>query len=342
MSIDPKSTSLRPVIGLDIGRSSVKAVTRTRNGNGPHKLAFPAVVANAFDISTESEQTRAAIETVTINERSYFYGDTAAIQTRADIDSGLRDDWIFTDEHKALFLGAIKRLKHEGLDRSDEALVVVGLPGKLFSNQKAQLRESLKSVFPKGSIVVMPQPLGPYQTMVFNSNGTESDELDKKGDSWGVIEVGHYTTDFCKTVQGRVVESGFGSCQGMSVAAKNLQKILGTKGINITLNAASKAFIETRIKNYGEWIDVSEEINEAVEPLRQEILVKARSIFGDDVREMDGVLIAGGGAPLIFDAVKSLWKHARLCEDSRYAVAEGFARYGAAYQLYKSSASAKA
>ncbi len=122
MSIDPKSTSLRPVIGLDIGRSSVKAVTRTRNGTGPQKLAFPAVVANAFDISTESEQTRAAIETVTINDRSYFYGDTAAIQTRADIDSGLRDDWIFTDEHKALFLGAIKRLKHEGLDRSDEAL----------------------------------------------------------------------------------------------------------------------------------------------------------------------------------------------------------------------------
>ena len=337
MTTESKSSSLRPVIGLDIGRSTVKAVTRSRNGNGSHKLVFPAIVANAFEISTEAEQKRTAIETVSINNKNYFFGDTAAIQTTSDIDSGLRDDWILTDEHKALFLGAIQRLKHEGLERSEEALVVVGLPGKLFSNQKTQLRESLKSVFPKGVVLVMPQPLGPFQTMVFNSNGTESEELDKSGDSWGVIEIGHYTTDFCRIVSGRVVESGFGSCQGMSIAAKNLQKILGTKDINITLNAASKAFIEKRIKNFGEWIDVNDEIEEAVQPLRDEILVKAQSIFGDGVREMDGVLIAGGGAPLIFDAIKTKWRHARLCDDSRFAVAEGFARYGAAYQMYKTS-----
>ena len=131
MTTESKSSSLRPVIGLDIGRSTVKAVTRSRIGNGSHKLVFPAIVANAFEISTEAEQKRTAIETVSINNKNYFFGDTAAIQTTSDIDSGLRDDWILTDEHKALFLGAIQRLKHEGLERSEEALVVVGLPGKL-------------------------------------------------------------------------------------------------------------------------------------------------------------------------------------------------------------------
>jgi hypothetical protein len=41
-----------------------------------------------------------------------------------------------------------------------------------------------------------------------------------------------------------------------------------------------------------------------------------------------GVLIAGGGAPLMCPWLSREWKHAVLCEDPRFSVAEGFLRAG--------------
>ena len=334
--------SLRTVIGLDIGRSTVKAVTRSKNGNSAIQVMFPSIVAPAIEISTDSERSKAALDTVVVNGKSYFFGETAAIQSRVDLDSGMRDDWVFTDEHRALFLGAIKRLKNRGVERTENAIVVVGLPGKHYSNQRGALKDDLSKIYPEGQIFVLPQPLGPFQLMQFQSNGLESDELQRRGNSWGIIEIGQYTTDFCVVLNGRIVERCFGSSNGMTVVAENLQKLLAKRGISIGLEEASRAFVNRQIKHFGQVEDIGDEIDQSIPALAEDIRVKANALMGEHARSLDGILLAGGGAPLIFEHIRSHWPHAKLCDDSRFAVAEGFSRFGAGFQLHKQNQTVKA
>ena len=100
---------MRTCVGLDIGRSSVKVVSRSPEGR--REILFPSSVCPAFGITDEREQLRALEETVTVNQRDYFFGATAALQGQDDLLAGLRDDWVFTDSHTALFRGALRKLR---------------------------------------------------------------------------------------------------------------------------------------------------------------------------------------------------------------------------------------
>lgn len=326
---------MRTCIGLDIGRSSVKVVARSNSGRV--QTLIPSSVCPAIDLTDEREAARAVADTVKINGVSYFFGETAQLQGGDDLSGGLRDDWVFTPRHAALFKGALWRLKTLGVPGIDSAIIVLGLPAQVYAAQKNQLAEYMKPYAPSAEIRISSQPLGPYQQLLFTETGEENRNFHADESSWGVIEIGQYTTDYALLMEGRVIENAFGSTDGMSIAATRLQKIMQEKNISIDLNEATLCLEKGRLKQYGQWIDVKNEVETAVSALASRVADKATHLIGRQARALDGILVAGGGAPLLMPSLQKAWPHVQMLFNPRFAVAEGFHRFALGLELYRNS-----
>ncbi len=326
---------MQTAIGFDIGRSSVKLVSIWAHKR--IELLYPSAVCPAFALTDEREAARAEAETAIINGKPWFAGHTAALQGADDLLGGLRDDWAYSDQHSALFLTGLRKLKDAGVPGVDTALIVLGLPAALHASQKSGLAQELARHAPRAELRVMPQPLGPYQQLLFASDGSEQPDFKPDVTSWGVVEIGQYTTDYALLLQGRTIENAYGSCDGMQIAAQHLQRSLRARSFAISLSEAS-ALLETKsLRNYGSTIDVSTEVDNAVRPLADQIVDKANQLIGKSARTLDGILVAGGGAPLVLPAMQRAWPHARMADNPRFSVAEGFARYATAFNRYRRS-----
>ncbi|MFY9327778.1 MAG: ParM/StbA family protein [Georgfuchsia sp.] len=314
------------VIGLDIGHSTVKIAARTEHG-APIRLIFPSLVCRAFDISDEMEQRRAALETIELNNCRYFFGDTAKAQGGKSATMGLSEDWVRTQEHFVLLLGAIKKLSGRGVNVAKPVLVL-GLPTHLYSRQKQELVAIVKEHLDVAELFVVPQPMGPYQCLILDENGELNKARNMTLESWGVVEVGHFTTDFMLVQNGRWIEKASGTCSGVSVAADQLVRLLEAQRLTISLIEAEEALATGKIRNFGQVMDVSAEVAKAADMVVAEVVDTASRLMDGYARNMDGVIIAGGGANLVFDRIVKKWPHAIQASDPRYSVAEGMRRLG--------------
>ena len=334
---------MQTCIGVDVGRSSTKIVASW--GDGERKeLLFPSSVVDAFAISDEREAARAREETVLVNNKAYFFGKVAQLQGRLETTSGLTEDWVFSDQHSALFLGGLKKLADAGVPGVDKAIIVVGLPAAFYASQKVALSNTLSQLAPGAEIRVLSQSMGPYHQMIFTTDGREDTSVDPDQDSWAVVEVGQFTSDYAMVVKGHPIEHAFGSCDGMRIAAEELQRILqkDPRKLHITMVEATEALRTKEVSNFGSKVDVSAAVTECVKPLAAQIINKADQLIGTKARELNGVLIAGGGAPLIFPHLLEKWPHSKLTPNPRYSVADGFCRFAQALALYRASQEASA
>lgn len=336
-------------VGLDVGRSSVKIVAAAPGGQRV-QVDFPSAFCRAIKMSDASAMERAAFETVSVNNVDYFVGETAIIQGRDDMLGGLSDDWASQPEHAALLLSGLKRLSLAGVPGLDKALIVVGLPARLYSSQRGVYQTAIAQHLPHAEIKVVPQSMGPYYTMLFDEKGVPQDGFDDT--SWGFVEVGQFTTDFAMVERGHVVDRSFDSCHGMRLAAEQLQRrMLEAYRATVTLAEATDMLARPVLRSFGRQIDVTEHVIKSAQPLAQSIADKAGQIFGDNVRALSGIRVAGGGAPLVRDVLAQKWADAGVGDlpadfvsvvpNARFAVAEGFVRFALGLQLARSeSASA--
>lgn len=319
------------VIGLDIGHSAVKvAFVKERGGSMEARtMLFPSVVLPAFSISDDAEARRALADTVTVDGRKYFVGETAAIQGGRNAAPSQDEEWTTKAEYKALMQAAIHKLRAEGvLDTA--VMVAMGLPTHLFGRQRDELRKLGEELFgPSMEIKVLPQPMGAYQFNMLDENGFPGKHRSYTDESWGVVEIGHFSTDFLLMQKARWVERASGACSGVKDAADQLQKILAEKrGITRGLLECEQALRDGTIRHFGETMEVAGEVNEAVEVLVNEIIETATRKLDDYAAGLDGVVLAGGGASIIHSALQQKWPHVRLVENPRFAVSEGFRRFG--------------
>lgn len=321
---------METVIALDVGHSAVKVVADS--GGHRQQLMFRSVAVPAFHISEDSARIAAERDTVTVAGQPYFFGDTAVIQGRADVESGLSEDWITTPQYAALFLGALKRLVQLPIPVSaHKAIIVVGLPAKYFSQQRSLLKTTLLQHIPGANIVVRPQPMGPYCCVQFNSDGSEDRTRSLPDESWAVVEVGHFTSDFALFKGGIWTEHASGSCKGAYVAAQELSRILqATNQVSVSPLEATAAIEAGWVRHYGKKVDIKPYLPAAGMPIAAEILDHATRLMERDARTLDGIILAGGGAPLVYEQLRAKWPHTVLSADSRMSVAEGFCRLGCA------------
>lgn len=309
-------------IGLDIGHSAVKVAVSDHKGKR-HSMTVPTAVCQAFRISDESESDRAAKETVRVGSVDYFIGETAVIQGGTNVTSGLSEDWVSTPEHTALMIGSYKKaLAMAGVEQPK---LVLGLPTHLYARQRDKLREVAMSVLGVKDVRVVPQPMGPYFEAMFDEKGVPASAVNEE--SWGVVEIGYFTTDFMLMMNGRWVEKASGTCSGARVAAEHLQRILGEKGMTADLPECEEALRKKQIRNFTSKIDVTSEVNEAVSILTNEVIDHASRLMEPYARKLDGVIVAGGGAEFMFEKIKERWPHAVCPQTPRLSVAEGMRRF---------------
>jgi len=150
--------------------------------------------------------------------------------------------------------------------------------------------------------------------------------------SWAVIDVGHFTTDFLLMKEGVYVERAAASSAGIHLAAENLVRILAAKKIKASRVAAEAALRTKRVFAYGER-DVAAEVAEATDSVVQLIMDTADAVLSEHAGDLDGVLVAGGGAPIVSASLMEKWPHIINLENSRMAIADGYCRVGAGVLL---------
>ena len=319
--------SQRTVIGLDVGRSAVKVVA---NVNGVfHRLTFPALVAANKVLSDEQAERKAEVDRVEVDGRIYLTGDTVRLQVGQGGMVGLNHNWTDRPEYRALVASAIKRLRLQAAI-GDNPLVVVGTPAANFQATRDALKAATAATVQGGEVKVLMQPAGAYFSHVLSAAGMPVlDALERNGRkrSLGVVEVGHFTTDILLMRENMAVEDAIGSCEGAIDAAKSLVAKLGAGYIKIDVLAAEEALRTREVLHNGSR-DVGAEVDKAVAELAQKILTTGDALLSRHVAQVDGVLLAGGAAPLFAEALKKHWPHTMVLPEPRHAVAEGFCRFG--------------
>jgi len=228
----------------------------------------------------------------------------------------------------ALLKGALKCVQDE-VGLPENAMLVMGLPTHLFSRQRDRLKQLAGEAY-KGEIKVVPQPFAPFQMMMLDRLGNPSPVRSMMEESWGVIEVGYYSTDFMLMQRGRWVEKASGSCAGVRVAADHLARMLAEKGLTVDLPECEEALQTRRILDFGRKTDVGHEVDQSVALVVTEVIDTATRLMEPYVRKLDGVLVAGGGAPIVHPRIQEKWPHAHMANKPRLAVAEGMRRFGMA------------
>lgn len=317
--------AMQNAIGYDIGHSTVKI--SLVSGGLKHNIIFPSVATPAFSISDENEERRAAEETVMVNGRPYFFGKTALVQGGLSGATGLSENWIGTPEYEALMRGGLKKIRAAGID-PDDCVIVMGLPTSLHARQKNALK-NLASECTKGRIMVMPQSLAPYHGIMLDENGNPSTKHSMEFEAWAVVEVGYFTTDIMLMQSGGTwVEKAAGSSRGVALAADALMRAMGEQNVTVDLIEAELALQTKIIKDFGRNLDVTKEADLAISSIVADVLDTSKKLIEPHVRKLDGVIIAGGGAPLVFDEIRSKWPNAVMAENHRFSVAEGMRRFG--------------
>lgn len=314
-------------IGIDVGRSGTKIIFQGPDGQ-QHSELIPSAFAPASVISDEAAARVAALDTVEVAGRAFWVGETALVQGRDDMVAGLSDKWLTGPKHEALLRAAIKRVQAAGV-KVDGQVVVVGLPSRGFAENRLAYQARAMEIAQGAQIKVVPQSMGPYYSMLLDDNGGERREL--VGKSVAVIEVGQFTSDLALVEKMVTVESSLESTDGMRVAAEQLSKLIAREhGISLDMAEATAALVSGKVKNFGQEVDVSKLVQDAVEPLAERIAAKVQQVLGPTLRTVDHIVVAGGGAPLLRAPLLGKLPGAQIAEDPRFCVARGFYRFGAA------------
>ena len=317
--------------GIDIGHSMVKIAS------GSHKIMFPSVAIPAFPISDQKTAEMAKRETVRVGGKDWFFGDTALNQSQTWA-TGLNDDWINSPEHCALILGAVKKLADLGVPAPD--IVVAGLPIQAIKadpESKNRLAKQFEKLLPNTAISIVPQPYGAFCDITLSDNGTPDPKNLAHMISWAVIDIGFYTTDFIIIKEGLWIEMASSSCPGISLAAEHLVQSLALRNIKINMADADKALKTKFIPNFGKRIDITEEANEALSIAASKIIDTAERLFAPFVSRLNGVLVTGGGTPIVKNGLEEKWEHAVFPDDHRMTVVLGMRKLGEFMALQRSS-----
>lgn len=324
------------VVGLDLGHSAVKMTFDGKKGT--EREIFPSYACDAWSIDGDDHQaTLAAENTVTVNGRDYFVGEIAGRQGKSKLSTGLTDEWVLSNEHAALMVMARRIVDERAI--SGKRLWVLGLPVSLFSSYRQQLRDIAQLHLGGDSeIRVVPQPIGVYQAHMLNRAGVPGRGRDVASESWGIVDVGYYTTDFILMEQGHWIDAASGVCGGVRIAVETLQNLLNDRyKLKRDLISSERILRGAAVKHMGEDLSLEREIEYAKSVLATQVADMASKLMKDYVEEIDGVLIAGGGAEMVVGPLRERWPHARIITDThddsslsgpRFSISEGYYRLG--------------
>ena len=326
-------------IGIDVGHSAVKIVAALLDA--PHLAqrwtdTIKSVVMPHATL-TDADSARDALrDTVTVNGAHYYVGDTALTQSQPVNFSGESRDWIATTTHDALVTAAYRRAL-AGLGATPRVIhLALGLPTAFFASQKETLKARVAALLAplvapgqRLEIIVQAQSTLPIKNRQHCDDGAPDPAYSPATHSYAVIDVGHFTTDFSVLLGRQYLEIGGDSVAGANGVYNALRARFQSLDYSTNLGATDSAMTTGHVRQFGALVDVRELREAAVQPLRDAIVNRAQSIIGPHVRELNQVIVTGGIAPLVIDAVRAIFpRNTVLDEAPLMSVAEGLCRFG--------------
>jgi plasmid segregation protein ParM len=319
------------VLSVDIGYGYTKGI-----GPDGLRFSFPSVIGNAEEIAFTSDLFASPIgPTVRFGGRRFFYGEQALLQSRLRTTIFDRSR-IQDDTYRLLFAACLAELSRQLQDGAN-LNVVTGLPVGFFSDREDvvislegeyHLEVDAPITFDVEQVFVVPQPFGSLFRELLSDDGVISN-LDVEHGRVAVIDVGTYTVDFIVADALRYVQRFSTSIPtGWNEVVSNIQRTLSDRyRLDLTVHEVDKAMRSGGPRVKGQPIDLGPLLRPAVRELEGMVVAKARDLWGEGAT-LDLILVTGGAAEHVADAIQAVYSQAQLVPDGFWANAEGFYRFG--------------
>lgn len=254
-----------------------------------------------------------------------------------DLDSSentrtLNDQYIFTDQYKAITLGLFYYINEPIID-----LLVVGLPvSNLYNSEK--LIDILKGKHKINDfdvnvkeVLVIPQPLGG----LYHCLSLDKEEFEFiKEERNLIIDPGFLTFDFIMTNGDKVIETKSDAHPGgvtkiLKSIAESISNKTGKKYDNYS--AIDRGLRKRKIKVSGKIEDLAEHIKNTL-PVIESSVTYMQNIVGDG-SDIDNIILIGGGSSVFERTIKKHYPDHEIIiiEDPQFANVKGFYEAGKAY-----------
>lgn len=323
-------------IGIDLGFGFVKTT------NGEKEYIFPSVVGAGLDLTYRSELTMYVDPiqnlAVTVDGKKHFVGELAIRQSEI-VSRSLNENHAQEKNTKVLLLTALA-LYVQG--ESEEFNVVTGLPPSYYLANKDILADLIKGthsitinidgkerkkVITVNNVKIIPQPMGTLFHKLFDSKGVISDrELSRS--KAGIIDVGFRTTDFSVVDKLEYIDKlSYSTATGMAnvyaIIAEHLRNQYRIYKENYELEEIIQ---KGQIKVAGQVHSLEQIKKDVFEQVSAKILTEMNSIW--DIREMDIILLSGGGGKMLAEYLLPELGNATLIEDAQMANVNGYMKLG--------------
>ena len=315
--------------GVDVGYNKVKAVSKSK------RVGFLSITGTPEQAGFSFNGDSGIILT---HPYHVAVGDQALEQSEA-IDARIDRGWLGSDKWHALALAALSELTTA---TSGDVFVVAGLPVSYYSD-KAMVQEALlgrQSFQRKGrtrqtltvtDVEVMPQGFGALFAECLNDNGKVADQGLRRG-RVGIVDCGGKTTNLlcAKGLKEVGRESGSVDAGGWNVV-KAVHRWLQGEYPDLTVSEYDlvEHVVSKSITYHGEPVDLTPIVDHATDALTTQIVGAAKRLWNGSAR-LEAVLVAGGGAHLVGEALLDRFPQGRIVADPVYANAVGYWRFAQA------------
>jgi plasmid segregation protein ParM len=329
---EKERTLMTKQLGVDLGYGFVKV------SDGQVEHLFPSVVGVGGDLRFRADlsQEDNALRNMVVGYggHKYFVGDLAMRQS-GFASRSLSPNRVEDFNTKTLFLASLALYATWEEEVFD---VVSGLPTSYFATYRKELAASMKGehkiTFGGNSSEVqrtmrverlrlIPQPFGTLYDRVLDKAGDVRDEELAKA-RVGIIDVGFKTSDLVVADHLEFIDPlSLSTPTALSTAyntvANQLMLEFNIDRPNYQLDAALR---EGEIRIAGKPRNIQDLKRKAFENLASKIVTEVRSVW--DYRDLDTILITGGGGRALAEWLIPAFSNALLVEDPQFANVRGF------------------
>jgi plasmid segregation protein ParM len=287
--------SKKIVRALDLGWGFAKYTVEVDGAMEFHSFPSLAPKHTGIDLSGALMGRRDTV-VVSVQGSKYEVGPDSSDLDPNDSTRNLSDNYAYTDQYQAVFLGSLHYMQTPVID-----LLVLGLP-----LSHMHLTDHLKKMAKGGhevggnlyevkDVEVLPQPVGGLN-YCFSLKGEEGFE-DLKDEVNLIIDPGFLTLDFLVSNGDRPVDSRSGAHTGgvskvLRAMADSISRTYGIKFEN--LSAIDRALRKNKLKINGQQVAIEPHIMEAKSVVDGSISY-VKNIVGSGA-DIDNILLLGGGS----------------------------------------------
>lgn len=336
-------SSSKIVRALDLGWGYTKYSHVNKETGVLEFSSFPSLAPRSAGIDfSGSALGRRDTVLVQVDGTRFEVGPDSADLDSNDATRNLNDQFVFTEQYKAVFYGALHYIGEQVID-----VLVVGLPlsnmgiaKKLQAMMIGEHKINSDQTIVVKDAVVIPQPLGGLLYCLSLSKEKEEFEYLKEEANL-IIDPGFLTYDFLYANGDKPVENRSGAHNaGVSKILRAIAESISNKH-NIkyeNLNAIDKGLRKRTMKINGQ-VETMEEHIKNTRSVLEAAVNYMKNMVGDG-SDLDNIILLGGGSSIFKKTIADYYPHHTLhvVEDSQMCNVKGFQIAGEKHLAEKSSA----